>query len=234
MMAASTQRSAAGELGTYAAHTGESTSTAAVLSGEELDFIAAQATPRSFPKGSVVICEGDEALGLYVIVSGRVKVFTTTHDGKEIILRLLGPGQYFGELTLLDGGTRSASVKATESCKLLVLSKSKFAEYSASHPELYLKLLKDLSARIRQLTDELTRVASMDVYQRVRKLLLELATWHEDKLMVTQRLTQQELANRICASREMVSRVLQGLATGGYISLDRRQIVINKKLPEKW
>lgn len=232
MMSAIGQRSAASGPQLFSAPANEPMW--AGFSGDDLELIARHATPRTFAKGSVVISEGDEALALYVIVSGRVKVYTTTHDGKEIILRLHGPGEYFGELTLLDGATRSASVNAIEPCKLLVLPKSKFVECSANHPQLYLKLLKDLSSRVRQLTDELKQVASMDVYQRVTKLLLDLAVREQDRLVVTQRLTQQELANRICASREMVSRVLQGLVTGGYITLDRKQIVINKKLPEKW
>jgi len=119
--------------------------------------------------------------------------------------------------------------------RALAKARAKFSRgFSASHPQIYLRLLKDLSARVRQLTDELKRVASMDVYQRVTKLLLELATWENDTLVVAQKLTQQDLANRICASREMVSRVLQDLVAGGYITLDRRQIVIKKKLPEKW
>lgn len=232
MMLAVSERSAGGGPRIFEAPQEESMCSG--FCGEELELIADHATPRAFAKGSVVISEGDEALALYVIVSGRVKVYTTTHDGKEIILRLHGPGEYFGELTLLDGSTRSASVKAIEACKLLVLPKGKFVECSASHPQLYLKLLRDLSSRVRQLTDELKQVASMDVYQRVTKLLLDLAIRQDGRLVVTQRLTQQELANRICASREMVSRVLQGLVAGGYITLDRRQIVINKKLPEKW
>jgi CRP/FNR family cyclic AMP-dependent transcriptional regulator len=182
----------------------------------------------------VIISEGDEALSFYIILSGRAKVYMAAAGGKEILLRLLGPGEYFGELTLLDGEARCASVMATEACNLLVLSRSKFAECWVSHPHIYLKLLKDLSSRIRQLTDQLKCVASMDVYQRVAKLLGDLAVRQDETPVVMQHLTQQDIANRICASREMVSRVLQDLVAGGYITLERRQIVIKKKLPEKW
>lgn len=125
-------------------------------------------------------------------------------------------------LTLLDGETRSASIMTTEACNLLVLSKRKFAECWADYPHIHLKLLKDLSSRVRQLTDELKCVASMDVYQRVTRLLLDLATRENETLVVTQRLTQQDIANRI------------GASNGGYITLDRQQIVIKKKLPKKW
>ena len=204
------------------------------LSSEELELIASHAMARTFQKGAVIVSEGDEALALYVIVGGRVKVYTSTDEGKEIILRLLEAGEYFGELTLLDGATRSASVMATEPCTLLVLPKNKFADCWLSCPQLYLRLVKDLSTRVRQLTEDLKRVGSMDVYQRLRRLLLELATPHNETLVVAQRFTQQDLANRICASREMVSRIFRDLVAGGYITLDRRQIVINKKLPEKW
>jgi CRP/FNR family cyclic AMP-dependent transcriptional regulator len=202
--------------------------------GEELDFIAGYATPRTYAKGSVVISEGDDALALYVILSGELKVFTTTHDGRDITLRVLGPGDYFGELTLFDEAPRSASVKANGACRLLVLPKSKLAECLANTPQLYAKLLRDVSAMVRRTTDELKRVASMDVYQRVVKLLLDLATPMGDVLLVTHPLTQQEIASRVCASREMVSRVLQGLVTGGYISRDGGRIAIKKKLPHKW
>jgi CRP/FNR family cyclic AMP-dependent transcriptional regulator len=147
---------------------------------------------------------------------------------------VLGPGDYFGELTLFDDATRSASVQATEPCELLALPKAKLAECLGARPKLYAKLLKDVSSMVRRTTDELKRVASMDVYQRVANLLLELATRQGDVLVVAGRCTQQEIANRVCASREMVSRVLQGLVAGGYITLDRRQITIKRKLPEKW
>jgi CRP/FNR family cyclic AMP-dependent transcriptional regulator len=202
--------------------------------GEDLDSVIEYATPRAFARGSIIISEGDEALALYVVLSGKLKVYTTTHGGKEIILRVLVPGDYFGELTLFDDAPRSASVKANEACQLLILPKGKLRECLARRPQLYSKLLRDVSFMVRRTTDDLKRVASMDVYQRVAKLLLELATPRGDELVVEQRLTQQDLADRICASREMVSRVLQGLIAGGYITLDRRKITIRKKLPEKW
>lgn len=202
--------------------------------GEELALIAHYGTRRTFAKGTVVVSEGDEALAFYIILGGTAKVFTITDEGKEIILRLLGPGDYFGELTLLDGAARSASVMATATCNLLIVSRAKFAECWASCPQIYRKLLQQLSYRIRQLTDELKRVASMDVYQRLAKLLLELATRHGDSLIVRQRLTQQDLASRICASREMVNRILQDLVAGGYIAVEHRQIVIKRKLPQRW
>ena len=110
--------------------------------GEELDFIAEYASPRTFAKGSIVISEGDEALALYVVVSGELNVYTTTHSGREITLRVLGPGDYFGELTLFDDATRSASVQATEPCELLALPKAKLAECLGARPKLYAKLLK--------------------------------------------------------------------------------------------
>jgi len=204
------------------------------LSGKDVEAIAGHGITRTFRKGCVVISEGDEALALYILMSGRAKVYTTTDEGKEIILRLLEPGQYFGELTLLDGATRSASVMATEACSMLVLQKSKFTDCWLTRPELCLKLLKHLSGRVRELTEDLKRVGSMDVYQRLRGLLLDLATQHGKRLVVTQRLTQQDLGNRICASREMVSRIFRELAAGGYITLDGRQIVINRALPERW
>jgi CRP/FNR family cyclic AMP-dependent transcriptional regulator len=211
----------------------KSASMGGTFSSEDLELISQHGVRRSFAKGLVIISEGDEALAFYVILSGRAKVYMTAVD-KEIILRLLGPGEYFGELTLLDGETRSASIMATEACNLLVLSKRKFAECWENYPHIHLKLLKDLSSRVRQLTDELKCVASMDVYQRITRLLLDLATRENETLVVTQRLTQQDIANRIGASREMVSRTLQVLVTGGYITLDRQQIVIKKKLPKKW
>jgi CRP/FNR family cyclic AMP-dependent transcriptional regulator len=206
----------------------------AAFSGDDWDFMTEHATPRSFAKGSIIISEGDEALALYVVVTGELKVYTTTQGGKEIILRVLGPGDYFGELTLFDDAPRSASVKASAACQLLVLSKGRLADCLARRPQLYSKLLRDVSVMVRRTTDELRRVASMDVYQRIAKLLLELATRQGDDLVVAQRLTQQELANRVCASREMVSRVLQGLVAGGYITIERRQITIRRRFPEKW
>ena len=204
------------------------------LSGAELAILAKHATIRTYPKNTIVINEGDEANALYVVISGQVKVFLSNEEGKEIIVNMQGPCEHFGELALLDSTTRSASVMTTEKTKLAVVSKPDFQRMLADHPEIALSLIRDLTRRVRVLSENVKSLALLDVYGRVAKTLLAMASERDGKLIVEKRLTQQDIANRVGASREMVARILKDLTTGGYISVADKRIVINDKLPERY
>ena len=204
------------------------------LSPEELETLAASSTSRSFPKNTVVINEGDEANALYVMISGQVKVFLSNEEGKEIIVNMQGACEHFGELALLDSTPRSASVMTTEKTKLAVVSKPDFQRMLADHPGIALSLIRDLTHRVRVLSENVKSLALLDVYGRVAKTLLGMATDRDGELIVEKRLTQQDIANRVGASREMVARIMKDLTTGGYISVSNRHIVINEKLPERY
>jgi len=203
------------------------------LSQEEVAALAAAAIVRTFPKNTIVVTEGDRSDSLYVILSGRVKVFVSDEQGKDLVLNIQGPGEYFGELAL-DEGPRSASVATMEPCKMAVIANDVLREFLARHPEAALQLIRGLIGRTRHMTESLKNLALLDVYGRVAKLLLELATEVDGRLVIDLRLTQQEIADRVSASREMVSRILKDLSVGGYIANEGGKIVIQRRPPRAW
>ncbi|MDQ2695526.1 MAG: Crp/Fnr family transcriptional regulator, partial [Pseudomonadota bacterium] len=172
---------------------------------------------RSYPKNAILINEGDLSDSLFIILSGRVKIFVSDEDGKEVILNIQGPGEYFGELALIDEEPRSASVMTLEPSQMAVVSKAAFQECLAAHPNLAFNLIRSLVRRVRSLTESVKSLALLDVYGRVARTLLNLASDQDGKLVIEERLTHQDIANMVGASREMVSRIMKDLTTGGYI-----------------
>ena len=205
----------------------------AALEERELRELSAHATAQTFPKNTVIVNEGDRSTSIFIIMSGRVKVFLHGKDGREVVLNVHGPGEYFGEM-VLDEGPRSASVMTLESSKFLIISKSDFSRFLSANPDFAMKLINRLMRRVRALTENVGNLALLDVYGRVARLLLELATEQEGALVVAERLTQKDIADRVGASREMVSRIFKDLVAGGYIAVDNRRISINKDLPPRW
>lgn len=203
------------------------------LSPQEIATLADGAIVRTFPKNTIVVTEGERSDSLYVILSGRVKVFVSDEHGKDLVINVAGPGEYFGELAL-DEGPRSASVATLEQCKLAVIANDLLRGFLASHPQAALQLIRGLIARTRRATESLKDLALLDVYGRVAKLLLELAREADGRLLIDERLTQQDIADRVSASREMVSRILKDLTTGGYISNEGGRIVIQRRPPRAW
>ncbi len=204
------------------------------LKKSDLKTISSHAITRNYPKNTIVITEGDITNTLYIIHSGKVKVFLNDEHGKEIILARLGSNEYFGELSMLDGEARSASVMTVEPTTVALISKADFDAYLINNPCVALTLLETLTKRIRQLTENVRSLALLDVYGRVARVLLDMAKETNGKLVIDEKLSQQEIAKMVGASREMVSRILKDLSTGGYIDVKRDQIVIHQKLPPAW
>jgi len=204
------------------------------LGERELEVLQQHAKLRSYPRNIVVISEGDEASTLYMILSGQVKVFLGNEDGKEIIVNMQGPGEHFGELALIDSAPRSASVMTVKPSRLASISKSDFRKMLAEHPDIAFRLIKNLAGRVRVLSENIRNLALLDVYGRVAKTLLSLAHEDDGKLVIEERLTQQDIANRVGASREMVARIMKDLVNGQYITVDKKRIQINEKLPEHY
>jgi len=198
-----------------------------------LQQVAQQAVVRTFQKNAIVVTEGDESDSLYVLVSGRAKVFVSDADGKEVQLNQLGAGEYFGEVTL-DGGLRSASVMALEDCRCAVLRRAELAGFMAGHPDFALHIIRKLAHRVRSLTDSVRDLAFIDVYGRVARLLLELAEEVDGRMVISERMTQKDIAARIGASREMVSRIFSDLTEGGYVRKEEGRIVVLRKPPAHW
>ncbi len=211
--------------------------TVALFSGldkEELDIIRQCAVTRAFPKNSILFNEGDQSDSLYIVVSGRVKVFLGDDDGKEIDINFHGPGEYFGELALFEDLPRSASVITTEKSKFIILSKTDFLNCLDRHPAISLSVIRELSKRLRELTDNVRSLALMDVYGRVARLLLKLSEPAGGGRVIHQKLTQQDIADQVGSSREMISRILKDLKAGGYIQIEAKQIRLVEKLPAAW
>ena len=203
------------------------------LTESDLQAISAHAVTRSFSRNAVVVTEGDGSDSLYIILSGRVKFYVSDEHGKEIVLSEAGPGEYFGEISLYEG-PRSASVMTLEPTSFSVIPRDDFRDLLSRSPDFALSLIRKLIHRVRALTENVKSLALMDVYGRVARMLLELASERDGVLAIEDRPTQQDLANRVGASREMISKILKDLESGGYIKTESRRIVIAKALPHGW
>jgi CRP/FNR family transcriptional regulator, cyclic AMP receptor protein len=208
-------------------------SDAFLLSSEEIEALARGAAVRTFPKNAVVVNEGDRTDSLYVILAGKVKVFLADEDGNQVTLGTQGTGEYFGEM-VLDEGPRSASVMTLEASRFAVVSKEQFTAFLTSHPDFSVRLVRKLIHRARALTNNVRSLALLDVYGRVARLLLDLAVEQGGRRLIPEKLTQQEIASRVGASREMVSLILKDLAAGGYISVSGKTITVNREPPKHW
>lgn len=204
------------------------------LTSDERDSLASHFVLRRHPKNAVIINEGDDTCSLYVILAGRVKIYLTDDNGKEVVLNTQGPGEYFGEVALLDEGPRSASVITTEDCRFAVLNRDAFIDCIADNPQMSFRIMQGLTRRLRALTENIRSLALMDVYGRVARLLLELAEQQDDVQVIHEKLTQGDIAARVGASSKMVGRIMQDLKKGGYIRKDGPRTIITRALPPAW
>ena len=205
------------------------------LSNEEFETLSSSSSSRSFPKNTVVIHENDPADSLFIIESGKVKVYCSDKNGKEFIMNTQGEGDYFGELALLDDSTRSASVRTVEKSSFCIIFKENFNRVLDEHPNIARKMIRNLAARVRKLTADVKSLALQDVYGRVANVLMDLAEERGDGTRyIPEKLTQQDIADRVGASREMVARILKDLTIGDYIRFEGRHIIINSRLPAKY
>lgn len=201
---------------------------------EVLNALAEKAIHRTYPKHTVIISEGDEAGPLFIILSGRVRVFLGDSLGKEVTLSVQEQGSYFGELSLLDDEARSASVMTVDKTVCGVIAKAEFRKWLSEYPDVAHSLLRGLTRRIRILTESVRGLALCDVYGRLSRLLYSLAEAGTEPPIIRDRPSHQELANRIGSSREMVSKIMKDLVNGGYLSVEGRSLTIRRKLPAFW
>jgi CRP/FNR family cyclic AMP-dependent transcriptional regulator len=207
--------------------------TAADLMPGVVQALAAHGIVRNYAKNAIIITEGDPSDSLYVILSGRVKVYLSEDGGKEIILDVHGAGSYVGEMAF-DDQPRSASVMTLEPCKLSVVTQSRFREFLKQEPEAVEHLIHNLIHRARTATEKVRSLALLDVYGRVARLLLDLAEEKDGRLAIAQPLTHQDIAHRVGCSREMISRLFKDLVAGGYLTIEGRRIFLKRSLPNRW
>lgn len=203
------------------------------LGNELLATMAACGDTRDFAADEVFIREGEPSLHCYILLSGRVKVFSSNASGRELVYNILGPGEFFGEMGL-DGGCRSASVMAMEPTTCVVVGNDDLRDFMAAYPDFALLLVQKLIQRVRHATEHVRTLAFDDVYHRTARLLQSLARPERGRWVIDEVLTQQEIAARVGATREMISRIFRTLRQGGYLALQRRRIQLLKPLPERW
>jgi len=201
-----------------------------LLSGSELALLARVVTRRSYARGTQILGAGDPTDSLYILISGRIKVFMGDLDGKEVILSILEPNEFFGEMGLIDNSPRSASVVALEPCELICISKSDFKRCLADNFDMAMTVMRGLVKRLREADKQIGSLALMDVFGRVARLLLETAEIVDGEKVVTKKLSKQDIARMIGASREMVSRVMKHLQEAGYIEVRADTIVIRDNI----
>ena len=199
-----------------------------------LRSLALRGTFRNYRKNTIIINEGEIGDSLYVLLDGKVKVFASDADGRELTYGVITAGDYFAEMWL-DGGPRSASVVTLEPCTCSIIGRDALREHLTAEPEFALDLVARVIRRARAATETARNMALLDVYGR---LVATLESYQgpasADAPVLLQDLTHQALASRVGASREMVSRLLKDLEKGGYIDLGVKRITLKKKLPARW
>ncbi len=193
---------------------------------DQLRTLVTLVSRRNAPRGSVIMREGDPVDSLYIVVSGRLKVMMGESDGKEVILGILGPGEFFGEMGLIDDRPRSATVIAIEPCVLLSVTKHAFKKCLLENYEVAMTVLRVLVRRLREADRKIGSLAMLDVYGRVARLLLDMSENVDGQRVVTKRLPKQDIAKMIGASREMVSMVMRDLELSGYFEVRGSTIVL--------
>jgi CRP/FNR family cyclic AMP-dependent transcriptional regulator len=196
------------------------------FSDHQLAVLLPAVQHRRFPRGSYVIRAGEETDALYIILAGKAKVLIPDDDGNEVILSVIGPNEFFGEMGLLDDQPRSASVETMEPCEMLRISRSAFLACLKDNFDAALIIIRNLVKRLREADRKIESLALIDVYGRVARLLMELAQPVEGEWIIEKAPPKQEIARMIGASREMVSRVVKDLHDKGVIRAEKRKIFV--------
>ena len=200
------------------------------LTDEDIASLARHATRRHYPKDTVIFFENEEGDFFFVIVKGRIKVAILGDDGREVILSILGPGDFFGEIALLDNEPRSATAIAVEESELLSLHRTDFQSVMTENRSIANALIKVLAARLRHANHQISTLALLDVYGRVARVIVDMARDEGRRLrdgrIAFRRATHQEIANRIGTTRETVTRMLKDLERQGLIQVEGKEIVV--------
>ena len=200
------------------------------LSEGELAFLSQRTVPRHYKAGEIVFSEGEPCAGLYVVQAGQVRIYKSSANGREQVLSVDGAGSSIAELPVFDGGSYPASVAAIDDATLLFVSKQDFQALCLAHPQVALKVLRVVGARLRRLVGIIEELSFTTVRHRLASFLLRLAAKEgkrtSDGLEVTLPISNQELAAQIGTVRELVSRNLSRLQAEGMLKMDGRTLII--------
>jgi CRP/FNR family cyclic AMP-dependent transcriptional regulator len=196
----------------------------------DITALARLTSRRTCPKDTVVFFENEEGDSFFCIVAGRIKVTILGDDGREVILSVLGRGDFFGEMALLDNEPRSATAIAVEDTELLSLHRNDFQSVLSDNRSIMSALIKILTARLRRANHQISTLALLDVYGRVARVIVDTARDEGKRLkdgrIAFRRATHQEIANRIGTTRETVTRMLKDLERQGLIHIDGKEVVV--------
>ena len=213
----------------------ESSAPGSKFSGEWISRFEEYAVSKSYPKGTLIFSEGDESDGMFIIREGKIKVFMSDESGKEMLIAILGPGEIVGEVASLDGQPRTASVSALTEARVAKIGLPEFRQFLEENPDLAFEIIRVLTSRIRDHTTSISNLAFKNVYGRVVWLLEKHSEKNpDDTYTVNRKFTQQDIADMVGSSREMVSRVVSELVKGEYITINQKIITILKTLPRGW
>ena len=200
------------------------------LSDDDISSLGRLAIRKHYAKDNVVFFENEEGDFFFMILDGRIKVTILGDDGREVILSLLGPGDFFGEMALLDNEPRSATAIAVEDSELLSLHRTDFQSVLTDNRTITAGLIKVLSGRLRRANHQISTLALLDVYGRVARVIVDMAREEgrrlKDGRIAFRRATHQEIANRIGTTRETVTRMLKDLERQGLIHVEGKELVV--------
>lgn len=202
------------------------------LSDEDIRFLIPHGLLKKYLKNYPVVSQGDDGESFFLIMKGQVEVHIDNADSRTLLCRM-GPGEFFGELALLMGGPRTASVTTVEDSLLVVLRKDVIFQCLSSRSTLWLALVRQLVYMVRDLTNKVS-VHSLDAYARIRFYLYYLSREREGNLVIDRHWTQQHIAELSACARETVSRMLKELQKGQWIRRDKERLVILKPLPDRF
>ena len=186
--------------------------------------LAAQAKTRTVPRGAMIFSKGDAGSSLFAVVSGTVQVIAGSSEGKSAVFNQIGEGEIFGEIALLDGEPRTADAVAFTDCRLMIIERRDFLPLLRDFPDVAIKLLELLCARLRRTSEQVEDLMFLDLKGRLTKVLLRLAKQSEDGKGIT--ISQADLSQLIGMSREMINKQLQAFVRDGVIEIERRRIVV--------
>jgi CRP/FNR family cyclic AMP-dependent transcriptional regulator len=200
------------------------------LGDRDLEKIIQVATKQKYHKDNIILIEEEVGSTMFIILSGRVKISRISDDGREVILSILSEGDFFGEMSLLDGHTRSASVTAIEESELLVIRREEFLQILRDFPQIAINLLKELAQRIRKSDEHIKSLSLQDATGRVATTLLRIAedsgVFRRGQVEIAELPLQQDLANMAGTSRETISRVIKSLTEEGLLKKSSGKIII--------
>jgi CRP-like cAMP-binding protein len=205
-----------------------------LLTGEQAQAIAEGVVKRRYRRGEVIVEQGTKSNALYILLTGRARVVTADARGREVILAVLQPGDYLGEMSLIDNEPHSATVRAEVQCDVLVLGRAEFARCLPENSSLSYAIMRGLVARLRAADRQIESLALLDVYGRVARALLDMAEDGAEFKLIRNKVSRQDLAKVVGASREMVSRVMKDLEERGFIQTqDNGSVHIMERLAHR-